>query len=167
MTATPEPTQDPLSLTEAGSPITESGTTITIDWTGDLVVLDVYVPGGTTFRTTLTEQTSAQARADLERAEASVRRYQRGGYHLPGIEALRQVSAELGLPRDWRAVEVLPGTPYPDELDENVPTGWYVMGGQPGDDEATPYVLRVEQSPESDDETAARALAARLNGGAA
>jgi hypothetical protein len=72
-----------------------------------------------------------------------------------------------GLPRDWRAVEVLPGTPYPDEHDETVPPGWYVMGGQPDDDDVTPYVLRVEQSPESDAVSAARAVAARLNGGTA
>lgn len=100
------------------------------------------------------------------------------GLHRMGINiewapwAFVQLGARLdplsgGLPRDWRAVEVQPGTPYPDEPDETVPVGWYVMGGQPGEDEATPYVLRFEQCPDGNDETAARALAARLNGGAA
>lgn len=74
---------------------------------------------------------------------------------------------DSAVPRDWRAVDILPGTPYPDEPSETVPPGWYVMGGQPDDDEATPYVLRVEQSPDSDGAAAARAVAARLNGGTA
>lgn len=90
------------------------------------------------------------------------------------LALIRQAADNAGLPRDWRAVEITPGTPYPDEPSETIPPGWYVTGGHPAEpsvDEGARLVLRVEQAIGPDDtvltdETLAKAVADRLNGGA-
>lgn len=91
-------------------------------------------------------------------------------------EAIEAMTAEPapGLPRDWCASEVAPGTPYRDEPSVMVPPGVYLLGGFTDDPEDGPQLmLRVEHALDntSDDEkwtplSLAQAVADRLNGGA-
>jgi hypothetical protein len=80
---------------------------------------------------------------------------------------------QADLPRDWRAVQIQPGTPFWDEPSEMQPPGWFVFGGFSDDpEEGAAFVLQVEQALDRDDsgmslERLAKAVAARLNGGAA
>lgn len=88
-------------------------------------------------------------------------------------QSLRTVQPDqVDLPRDWRAVHIKPGTPYPDEPSETQPPGWFVFGGFSDDpEEGAAFVLNVEQALDRDEtgmslERVAKAVAARLNGGA-
>lgn len=109
-----------------------------------------------------------ECRAGHEAAAGTV--WQR--YARAAITAMRSAST-VGdsLPRDWRAVEVHPGTPYVDEPSVMVPPGVYLAGGFSDDPEdGADLILRVEQALDVDDRwshlSLAKAVADRLNRGA-
>lgn len=80
------------------------------------------------------------------------------------------VGALRRFPCDWRAVHILPGTPYPDEPSEIQPPGWYVFGGFSNDaEEGAAFAIEITEALDRDDtgmslERLAQTVAARLNG---
>lgn len=150
--------------------LSKPGTAVHVDWAGELVVLTFDLADGSSFRTQLTAEASQRARGGMERAEVSARRYRRGDFGVPIAEQVLRAEAEESLPRDWRAVHILPGTPYPDEPSEMQPPGWFLFGGCT--DDGVALVLQVQEALDLEDtsmslERLAKAAAVRLNGGAA
>lgn len=150
--------------------LAKPGTAVHVDWAGELVVLTFDLADGSTFRTQLTAEASQRLRGDMERAEASARRYRRSDFGVPIAEQVLIAETEQSLPHDWRAAYIPPSTPFWDEPGETQPPGWFVFGGFSDDrEEGAAFVLGVEQALDRDDtgmslERLAKAVAARLNG---
>jgi hypothetical protein len=87
------------------------------------------------------------------------------------IKSIREAIAGMRrLPCDWKAVHILPGTPYPDEPSEMQPPGWYVFGGFSDDpEEGAAFAIEITEALDRDGtgmslEQLAHTVAARLNG---
>lgn len=93
------------------------------------------------------------------------------GREAEALAAMRNVVGALRrFPCDWRAVHILPGTPYPDEPSETQPPGWYVFGGFSDDpEEGAAFAIEITEALNRDGtgmslEQLSNAVAARLNG---
>ncbi|MEV8610233.1 hypothetical protein AB0383_20290 [Amycolatopsis sp. NPDC051373] len=73
-----------------------------------------------------------------------------------------------GVRVQYRAGEVLPNTPYPDEPSEMIPPGWYVIGRAVDDHAEDQVVIAIDEAFGDDGEDLrgqiAEAVAAGLNG---
>lgn len=56
-------------------------------------------------------------------------------------------------PSSWRAKYMPPDTSYPDELDQAIPGGWWILDGHadPAAERSVPVALRVEHAYGADD----------------
>jgi len=77
------------------------------------------------------------------------------------------VTGPISLAEDtvFRAQQVLPGTPYPDEPSEYIPAGWYVVGSS--GQEGAEVIILVDEAWDADGEEIreriAKSVAAHLN----